>query len=306
MIYSGSLPDAQDEAVIASIHSLCEKIEQIEQAPRSWNGLLSRQVFERRTAGGKSNSADGGGDPWRALEGYRRAMRYAAQRAADPSFSYTPELILALHFMMTEHDRNARPGAWRSNKVQVLDPDAEVVYEPPDAERIPSLVQELTDSLNRSNELPPVIRAAIAHLNILRIHPFRDGSGRMARCLQALILSHETILPPEISSMEEYFGQYTLICNEALSLNWRPLGAASRYAEMDQALSHGSLQTGRHSAQKGRQNRKLTKPTDGSRVSGRALGTDARSPERDVRHHARRYRTLVENAARRSGPANHS
>ena len=152
-------------------------------------------------------------------------MRYAAQRAADPSFSYTPELILALHFMMTEHDRNARPGAWRSNRVQIIDADAEVVYEAPDAERIPSLVQELTDSLNQSNELPPVIRAAIAHLNILRIHPFRDGSGRMARCLQALILSHETILPPEISSMEEYFGQYTLICNEALNstgARWEP------------------------------------------------------------------------------------
>jgi hypothetical protein len=176
-------------------------------------------------AGGSTNSADGGGEDWRALEGYRRAMRYAARRALDPTVSYTTELILALHFMMTEHDRNARPGGWRSDKVQIHNPEAEVVYEAPKAEGVSELMQELLDSLNGSSNIPPVIRAAIAHLNILRIHPFRDGSGRMGRCLQALILSHESILCPEIANLEEYVGQYTRGYNEALAstgARWEP------------------------------------------------------------------------------------
>ena len=176
-------------------------------------------------AGGSTNSADGGGEDWRALEGYGRAMRYAARRALDPTVSYTTELILALHFMMTEHDRNARPGGWRSDKVQIHNPEAEVVYEAPKAEGVPELMQELLDSLNGSSKIPPVIRAAIAHLNMLRIHPFRDGSGRMGRCLQALILSHEIILCPEIANLEEYVGQYTRGYNEALAstgARWEP------------------------------------------------------------------------------------
>jgi Fic/DOC family len=225
VIYSAALPDAWEEAMIASIHCLCESLEQTGQSPRCWNGLLSRQVFERRMAGGSTNSTDGGGEDWRALEGYRRAMRYAARRAVDPSVSYTTELILALHFMMTEHDRNARPGGWRSDKVQIHNSEAEVVYEAPKAERVPELMQELLDSLNGSSKIPPVIRAAIAHLNMLRIHPFRDGSGRMGRCLQALILSHESVLCPEIANLEEYIGQYTPSCNDALAstgARWEP------------------------------------------------------------------------------------
>jgi Fic family protein len=152
-------------------------------------------------------------------------MRYAARRAIDSSISYTTELILALHFMMTEHDRNARPGGWRSDRVQIHNSEAEVVYEAPEAERVPALMQDLLDSLNASSDIPPVIRAALAQLNMLRIHPFRDGSGRMGRCLQALILSREGILYPEIANLEEYIGQYTRGCNEALAstgARWEP------------------------------------------------------------------------------------
>ena len=34
--------------------------------------------------------------------------------------------------------------------------------------------------------MPRVIQAAMAHLNLVMIHPFSDGNGRMSRCLQAL------------------------------------------------------------------------------------------------------------------------
>ena len=34
-------------------------------------------------------------------------------------------------------------------------------------------------------------------------HPFRDGNGRMARCLQTLVLAREKIVAPVFSSIEE-------------------------------------------------------------------------------------------------------
>jgi Fic family protein len=39
------------------------------------------------------------------------------------------------------------------------------------------------------------------------IHPFRDGNGRMARCLQTLVLARDRILEPQFSSIEEYLGR---------------------------------------------------------------------------------------------------
>jgi len=41
------------------------------------------------------------------------------------------------------------------------------------------------------------------------IHPFRDGNGRMSRCLQTLVLARDQILAPQFSSIEEYLGRNT-------------------------------------------------------------------------------------------------
>ena len=49
----------------------------------------------------------------------------------------------------------------------------------------------------------------MGHLNLAMIHPFSDGNGRMARCLQTLILAREQIIEPPFCSIEEYLGRFT-------------------------------------------------------------------------------------------------
>jgi Fic family protein len=49
----------------------------------------------------------------------------------------------------------------------------------------------------------------MAHLNLVVIHPFRDGNGRMARALATLVLSRSDIGEPEFSSIEEWLGANT-------------------------------------------------------------------------------------------------
>jgi hypothetical protein len=77
---------------------------------------------------------------------------------------------------------------------------------------------------------PPLIRAAMAHLNLVMIHPFRDGNGRMSRCLQTLVLARERILPKEFSSIEEYLGANTDSYYRVLARvgqgRWNPEGDA--------------------------------------------------------------------------------
>jgi len=74
--------------------------------------------------------------------------------------------------------------------------------------------------------LPPIVRAAMAHLNLVMIHPFRDGNGRMARCLQTLVLARGGILDAVFSSIEEYLGEntdaYYAVLAEVGGRQWQP------------------------------------------------------------------------------------
>ncbi len=53
----------------------------------------------------------------------------------------------------------------------------EVVYEGPDAALVPGLVDQWAQALNTERG-EPTVDAAMAHLNLVLSHPFRDGNGR--------------------------------------------------------------------------------------------------------------------------------
>ena len=67
----------------------------------------------------------------------------------------------------------------------------------------------LVDSLRTGLSLDPVVRSAMAHLNLVMVHPFRDGNGRMARALATSVLARSGIGEPEFSSIEEWLGHNT-------------------------------------------------------------------------------------------------
>jgi Fic family protein len=53
------------------------------------------------------------------------------------------------------------------------------------------------------------VRAAMAHLHIVSVHPFQDGNGRISRIVQSLVLALGGLLAPEFVSIEEYLGEHT-------------------------------------------------------------------------------------------------
>jgi Fic family protein len=144
-----------------------------------------------------------------ALRGYRDAMTYVLQIAQDEGAPIDVGLIKALHFMMLKHDLAKSPGRWRPGYIAVMREETrEIVYEGPDADLVPDLIDAMLLQLE-SEDTPALVRAAMAHLNLTMIHPFRDGNGRMARCLQTLVLAREQIAAPVFSSIEEYLGRNT-------------------------------------------------------------------------------------------------
>lgn len=162
-----------------------------------------------------------------AIAGYRDAMTYVLQLSGDPHFAYSDGLIRSLHFMMLKYDMTKAPGLWRPGPGYVHhEPSGQIVYEGPPSAEVPALMGELVEDLRGADGAPPMVRAAMAHLNFVMVHPFRDGNGRMARVLQSLVLAREGILAPEFASIEEYLGrrtdEYYAVLADVGGGHWQP------------------------------------------------------------------------------------
>lgn len=246
MIFRLKALPSEFKRVVDKIDDLRTKLRYAtQQHPRRWNGLLRRSTFARAIQG--SNSIEGynatyedavaiveGEEPLdpksetaMALGGYRAAMSYILQLADDPFYKHNEGTIRSLHYIMLGFDVSKHPGRWRPGAIFVRnEASGEIVYEGPDVELVPKLMQELIDSLNEQSGLPVMARAAMAHLNLAMVHPFSDGNGRMARALQTMVLAREGILDPHFSSIEEYLGhntsEYYAILGEVGRGSWHP------------------------------------------------------------------------------------
>ncbi len=214
--------------------------------PRRWTGSLRRLSFARAVRG--SNSIEGFNasledavaaidsepplDPrdetTLALFGYRDALTYIMQAARDPYFELNKQFLKSLHFMMLSHDLTKNPGQYRPGSIRVVDDKTgETVYEAPTVEHVDGFISELIAYLREDARGTPIVRAAMAHLNLTMIHPFSDGNGRMARALQTLVLACDgLLLDPMFASIEEWLGNntqaYYAILAETGQGHWNP------------------------------------------------------------------------------------
>jgi len=77
-------------------------------------------------------------------------------------------------------------------------------YIPPEYSDIPSLLDELVEYVNTTDDHPLII-AAVVHYQLVTIHPFEDGNGRTARLMSGYILDLNGYGFNGIGSLEEYF-----------------------------------------------------------------------------------------------------
>lgn len=76
-----------------------------------------------------------------------------------------------------------------------------VHFEAPSAERLVKEMEVFLAWLARDNDSDPVIRAGIAHLWFVTIHPFEDGNGRMARAIGDMALARADGTPERFYSL---------------------------------------------------------------------------------------------------------
>jgi len=79
-----------------------------------------------------------------------------------------------------------RIGAWRDDfkgPMQVVSGRKRVHFEAPAAERLDTEMTSFFEWANRTGGSDPILKAAVAHLWFVTIHPFEDGNGRIARAI---------------------------------------------------------------------------------------------------------------------------
>ena len=76
-----------------------------------------------------------------------------------------------------------------------------VHYEAPAADRIDDEMQDFLTWFNLEDKLDPVVKAALAHLWFVTIHPFDDGNGRIARAIADMSLARSEASSQRFYSM---------------------------------------------------------------------------------------------------------
>ncbi len=213
---------------LSELEELRHALERGTQTRSRWMGSLRRQV--RASSVESSTSIEGfsvspeealaltsgrllaepDDEDRQAVACYSRAMDHVGTMAADPGFRWLDRVILDLHFEACYFQRDKDPGLWRAGPIGVTGADGSLEYRGPDAEEVVPLMDEAVDWLSNGDpEADVFVRAAMAHLNVISVHPFRDGNGRIARIVQSLVLARGGFGSPEFFSIEEYLGSHT-------------------------------------------------------------------------------------------------
>jgi Fic family protein len=132
----------------------------------------------------------------RNVEGVVEMMLDATQRYAAP---LSAERLFAWHAALFPTGRSGMSkitvGAWRndmSGPMQVVSGPfgrERVHYQAPPAERLARDIETFLTWFEARTGLDPVIKAALAHLWFVTIHPFEDGNGRIARAIADMALA---------------------------------------------------------------------------------------------------------------------
>lgn len=123
-------------------------------------------------------------------------------------------------------------GEYRKTQVVVKNAaTGEVTFRPPPSVEVPFLITDFLSWVNSvgGNDIHPTLKAGIVHYELVRIHPFLDGNGRVARAIATLILFSEGYDIKRFFSLEEYYDKEPLHYYEALQSVGKEAGNLTRW-----------------------------------------------------------------------------
>ena len=91
------------------------------------------------------------------------------------------------------------------------------VFVPPPHTAVPDCMAALERFLNADDDVPELVRAALAHVQFETIHPFLDGNGRGGRLLITLLLYDAGVLRQPLLYLSLFFKEHRSVYYELLN-----------------------------------------------------------------------------------------
>jgi Fic family protein len=144
----------------------------------------------------------------RNVEGVVEMMLDATQKYSEP---LSEERLFGWHAALFPTGRSGMKrvtvGAWRTAEdgpMQVVSGPIgreRIHFEAPEAAKLPEEMAGFLRAFNAEESIDPVLKAAVAHLWFVTIHPFEDGNGRIARAIADMALARSEESPQRFYSM---------------------------------------------------------------------------------------------------------
>ena len=164
----------------------------------------------------------------REVSNYVAALDHGLQRLHD-GFPLSLRLMREMHGILLAEGRgqHADPGEFRrsQNWIGGTRP-GNAYFVPPPAENVLECLDALEKFLHDMPQAtPPLLKAALAHVQFETIHPFLDGNGRLGRLLITLILCEQKVLGKPLLYLSLYFKEhrqyyYDLLNNVRATGDW--------------------------------------------------------------------------------------
>jgi Fic family protein len=159
-------------------------------------------------------------DDAREVSRYVAALEHGVARLRG-GFPMCLRLIREMHGVLLEQPRGRAkaPGEFRRSQVWIGGTQpGNAAFVPPPADALPESLKQLERFLNGEPEqTPPLLKAALAHVQFETIHPFLDGNGRIGRLMIVLQLVADGLLREPLLYPSLYFKTHRSIYYELLN-----------------------------------------------------------------------------------------
>ena len=172
---------------------------------------------------------------------YRMVMRYIEEIGPSSAKASDGKEIIDENFIKRLHELTVKKilsqeniGEYRKKQVVVKNSyTGKVSFKPPLSVAIPFQIKDLVVFINSTSEqdIHPVLKSGVVHYELVRIHPFLDGNGRVARALSTLILFLEGYDIRKFFSLEEYFDKEAVRYYDALQSVGKNDGDLTKWLE---------------------------------------------------------------------------
>jgi Fic family protein len=159
------------------------------------------------------------------VRNYNSALEIANRAALRPDFEWSQELLRRLNGAITAGLEDDDLGEYRRGPVTVGG-----VYLPPDHHVVPALMGELIEWLRAEPDEHTLIRAGLAHLNVVSIHPWLNGNGRTSRVVGSLVLMRHGVAAPELINVESVIRANPRAYVDALQITHGPTYQPDQHA----------------------------------------------------------------------------